>query len=201
MSVRRFSADAMALWIPLFSLACGATMILPGQGHAQSLDECLVGVWQEIRGGADEKVSEFIAPGTEVVSNLNSGVLMALQDDGTYVTAPYAEAMIFLREPRDEFGLGTFGPVLGSSDVRGRASGRWSAEVGRLTFMVDEVTRTGETTVRLRDGTVITVPMPVPTAAEIHMNYTCADETLETRHTIEAFGTIETFYRRMDEGS
>lgn len=142
---------------------------------SRAIDRCLVGAWRQTGGGAVEWMRRNMPPGLSI-PNVNAGEqAMVLMEDGTYWTAPFSQELTILIEGRD----GTT-----RADGRGvaQASGRWSAEGGRLNLCADSEAFSGRAVFTPPSGGRFTMPLAAPgPSGPMSYDYTCSAGSLETR--------------------
>lgn len=152
-------------------------------------DQCLVGNWQEISGGAAEWIRSNLSHGVRAQASINRQA-MTLGADGNFSTTPLSGTFSLDAGP-DGRSEGRVANV--------QSSGRWSSSDGRLHLCPAIQTYDAQARMITRSGGAIPIPLPAASVpVPKSLTYTCIADTLHTELPIPGMPPLSTTFKRVE---
>jgi hypothetical protein len=154
--------------------------------ESPSVDNCLVGTWQQTGGGAVEWMREHMKMAQVKVTANNAKI--TFNADGTFATSKVDATAEVTSEDA---------PMQAIGQMSSQGSGQWSAADGKLTLCMTAVAGQGTIEFKGPDGKTTSMPMPQMQPADATMDYTCAGDALSTVLPMPMGSTMTTTYARV----
>lgn len=152
-----------------------------------ALDQCVVGTWSFAGSDLLDKLNVKMVRTGRFTSSMMATLRFAA--DGTYTISPVQMESSF-SGVRGERGKGA---------MQGGATGRWSADAGKLNFCHDASTVAGQASVQVPGGGRVAVPIPPSSPGVQRHLYHCSDAELRSEMDVPGMGPVKSRYSRVAE--
>ena len=177
-----------------FPIAVGSALVLaawsgPAQAECQSppaIDNCLVGTWKQIGGGAAEWMRQNLKMAHTSAAATNG--TLTFNGDGTFSTSKV--------DTNAEVSANDLS-MHASGQMSAQASGKWSAAGGTLMLCVTAADSKGTIELEGPGGHKMKMAMPQMKPTDTSMAYSCAGDTLSTTQRMPNNTTMTTGYARL----